>query len=232
MRKPILCSFAALMIATLVGGMLAGCAPRAHLTPQTTATIEQHHQEAAIETEEVADQAEVEIAQVQSKAAVKQVQGQTSPSRHPIAAANNVVRELHPWLIAVELVSGLLWAVAFGLSFTPFRFLNFLKPVFLSILSLCTVALFLLPLVPWILGLAIAAIVGLLVYMLVKDRGNVTQAIHDSEQLLGIESKTAAPPLVAPGSQAPSPDPTSAAAVPGAGPGVTMMPAVAPVQAA
>ena len=197
---------AIVMIEAFVFALLFGCT---HLTPQTKQTIEQDQQQSAIDTAKVEDQSAIDIAKEKAKDALSQIQGENSPIAHPIEATNNLVVKLRKPLIVAVVLFGFLWALEFGLSFTSFNILSPFAPVFrwLAILSLA--ALIALPFLP--LGVAIigGAFLGLLIYELVRDHGNVKQAVADTESTLGFGTP-ASSPAPAVGSAKPAPLPASA----------------------
>lgn len=173
---------AALLSILVTSLLLAGCAPK--LSPQTQLKIRQLQQKSA-----------VAVAEAHAKADESQAQGHDTPVMHPIAATNNLVVEIRPILIWITVVSFVLWAVQFGLSFTSFSFLAGLAPVFRWVSVLSLAGLITLPFLP--LGFLIMgiALVSLVIYELVKDKGKVPEALEDTETvLIHLTHPTAATP--------------------------------------
>jgi hypothetical protein len=172
----------ALCTVTLVG--LIGCATS--LTPQTKTQIAQIQNKSAL------DQAKAKAA-----AELDQLNGKNKPLTHPIAAANETVEEIKPYLIALLLFSFTAWAVLFGLSFTAFSFASFLGPVFRWVWILSASALAALPFLPLGALIILGALVGLFIYELVKNKGNVVEAFDDTEAQLGFGVAGATPSTAA-----------------------------------
>lgn len=168
----------ALLLALLF--ILTGCMG---LTPQTRSTLAQVKQKTAIATANTNAKSATDLAKEKAAAALNHAKGTDSPIAHPINATNNLVVELRPWLIGIAVVSGLLWAIEFGLSFTPYKFLSFAAPIFRWVAVLSFAALIALPFLPAGIAIAGAAVICLLIYELVKDKGKVLDALHDSEDV-------------------------------------------------
>lgn len=218
--------------------LCSGCAHR--LTKQTQITISQNHQAAAVAQAKAQDDADVAIAQETARQKLNQLRGAGSPISHPIAATNNTIVRLHKWLFWITLASSFLWAIQFGLSKAGYGFLGFLAPVlrWVAVLSFC--GLMALPFLP--LGFAAAGVLlaGLFVYELVRNKGDVKEAIGDTEHALGFKcpspenglsdttTGTPARPILVPaeennpaGGSSPNPTPPSPAGTPSVAPAGT-----------
>jgi hypothetical protein len=155
----------------------------------------------------IANQDAVKLQTAKDKDKLGQELGKNAPASHPIDAGNYAVSRIRPWLIGLTIASFVLWVVLFGLSFTSFSFLSGLIPAARWMAVLSVTALFVLPYLPIGIFLLIAAVCGLLIYELVKDKGNVTEAVSDAETILGIEKQAGAivnPPALAGSTSAPA----------------------------
>jgi hypothetical protein len=114
-----------------------------------------------------------------------------SPVSHPIAATNTTVSQLHGPLLAITLISFAAWAIVLGLSYTSFgSFLSPILPALRLIAIVSVVSLFTLPWMPLAIVAVLAAVLGLFVYEIIHDKGNVKLAIADEESDLGFSSTT------------------------------------------
>lgn len=172
--------------------LLFGCTAT-KLTPQTKATIDQAAQQTAVEEAQVEDQSTIDIAKEKAAATLNTLKGQDSPIKHPVQATNNLVKELHPILLKIFVISALLWAIIYGLSFTRFNLLDPILPALRWVCILSGAALIALPFLPAGACIVIGVFVGLIVYELVRDHGNVKQAISDTESTLGFGTPASSP---------------------------------------
>lgn len=198
----------------ILGLMLAGCGPK--LTAQTLKSIDQGNQQTAIATAQAKQKSAVDLAKEKAKATLSQANGYDNPIAHPVAATNNLVVEIRPWLIRITIISFVLWAALFGLSYTKFTLLNFLIPVFrwLAILSLAAVMT--LPFLPLMFAAVAAAAIALLIYELFKDRWNIAEAIDDEEAIFDLKPLPAKPPATSTPTASPAATPAATSSTPAA----------------
>lgn len=201
--KPIIAlvaSFAAyIAMLAFVAVMAGGCDPT--LTPETKTKISATQQdtaiakakiEAAATTQKAAVEAagDVKLAKVKSDAAVNQVQGATAPIAHPLAATNNLVVEFRPWLIWATAIASLGWIALLALRMSGLFVMAGLERFVRFLAILLFVALAALPWLAWASLFIVIAAAALIVFEMVKDKGNVQQAIRDAEAVIGITQTT------------------------------------------
>lgn len=123
-------------------------------------------------------QSRVQVAQVKAKAAVKAAQAQTNPIAHPIAATNAMVKKVETPLIFIATASIAVLGLFIGLQFTAFSFISKIGiPITAGVGITSFLGIIVLPFLPWTALALVAAIVGFIVYELVRNKGNVGNTV-------------------------------------------------------
>jgi len=185
---------------------LTGCQnpfEAAPLTSQTKQTISEVKQQAAIDQANATTRAAAIVsagaiaqAKQNAKAALNKLQGEQSPTAHPVSALNNFIVELRKPLELFTAIMLILWILAFAYSCStlPLAALvaEAVRPLRVASLSFLA-ATITLPFLPYgllFLAVALCAIFGYEVY---KAKGNVETALTDTEELLGVKAEPTQP---------------------------------------
>ena len=172
---------------------IAGChspPPSAEARKQVQTLIDQ----GAVKHQEQANANDQAVTKAQGKNAVNAENGKNAPATHPLAAANETTKELHPlflWLFTLGYIAS---TISIGLHFVPrTSAIGPLAAVISTIglplgLSSAIVSGFMLVSVPWIffatIGL-LAAWVSFTIYLMIKNKGNLSATIKEEERDFG-----------------------------------------------
>ena len=172
----VLLSIGLCVLAVLMAGLPLGCAVRPDAATQK-------------QVQTITNQSAIAQANTKAKDAVNALHGTDSPVTHPIAAANETVKSLRPWLILLSLIGVFGWIVCFAFSGYLPLLGSFIVPLrWVAILSVT--ALFTLPFLPWTFLALCAAAIGLVIYELVKTEsitGTETAIENIVDPLIGIK---------------------------------------------
>ena len=180
----ILRKFNLLLIALAFIFTIAGCTP--HISPAAKLQVQKVVDARAVAVAKQQSADEVKLTAAKGKHAVDAENGINAPVTHPIAAANETVKKLRTPLIVITTISFTLWLLFFGLSKTQYAsFTLGLTPARRWIWVLSVVGVFALPFMPAGIVALIIALIGLVVYEFIKDKGDPQKTESDVEQLLG-----------------------------------------------
>lgn len=167
-------------LATLPG---CGSSP---ITPATKQAVAELKNQNAVDKAKQHATADLKLDQAKSKAKLAAVQGQTNPILHPIAASNVIIVKLRPWLIALAVVSFIVFAVGWGLTAYLGTFGAILKHVGGRVFFASAVALFTLPFFPIGILTIVAALAVWFIVELIYYNWNVPDAVSALEKELSI----------------------------------------------
>jgi len=164
MRKPTFGAFlrdtvltvALLILALLMAGIPIGCET-------------QPDQQTKAQVQTIVNKSAVAVADQKAADKLAAIKGTDSPVTHPIAAANQSVKALRPWLILLSIIGTVGWILAFGFG-AEIPLLTKFSTSFRWIAVLSLTALFTLPFIPISFFVLAAVFVGLVIYELVKTR--------------------------------------------------------------
>ena len=168
---------------------LAGCglSPSVDAKHQAQLDYDQNY----LKAEKAREAAEVKLAAAQAKEKLLVAEAEANPLAHPIEAANLVVLTIKPWLIALAILSAVVTAVSFGLKFYLPTIAGAIFNVSWRIAAFSIAAACVLPLFPPALWLFLAGGITWIVYLLIRDKGNVDEVMQTVES--EIENAKAAP---------------------------------------
>ncbi|MGA3068390.1 MAG: hypothetical protein ABSF29_16230 [Tepidisphaeraceae bacterium] len=154
-------------VAAATAGSLTGCA----LGPSATAVKQAQADEdkAYVKAQQAREAAALKLQQVLAAQKLLETEALANPIRHPIEAADLVVVAIKPWMIGLAIAGFILSAVAFGLKLTT------LLKIGLRVFGYSAAAAFVLPFCPPLIWLLLGGILGDVVYLLIKDKGNVAE---------------------------------------------------------
>lgn len=166
-----------------------GCAPS--VSPKAKQKVQQVTDAGAVAVAKQKSAGQLKLQQTKDKNAVSAENGENAPVTHPIAAANYTIKKIRPWVIAIAVITGIGWIVQFALVMAGIKVPGFIGTFLRWTAILSLVAAFTLPVTLIFFFLMLCAVIALLVYELVKDRGDVPGALEDSEDVLGFRSSCA-----------------------------------------
>jgi hypothetical protein len=180
MKHPVFTALIFLSLVLPIGGCL-----EKNLDPATAKQVAQIKSQAAKET-----------AQVKADDAVATVKATANPTLHPFKANNDTVSKIRSWLVPVNVLAVVVLGIAVGFCFTGVTPLSWLSkiliPIAAAVAFITLTGILVLPFLPWVIYLAVAVAVGLLIYEIIRYRSgawaqiksDLTTAAHDLEELV------------------------------------------------